>query len=395
MNFVPPSLDFQIFVQNNLAKDPTQLLLHPPEHTGIDLRMAASQVAARQKAKTKLPTWFAHPAIWFPAALSVEQASSEQAAAYKASLVAGRSLLDLTGGLGVDTAAFSEVVDTVQYVERQAALAEVAAYNLALLGHTNVVVNTAEAEDFLGKHTQTDWVYLDPHRRDTQQKKVISLAECEPNILAIQSLIFEKTSHILLKTSPLLDIQQALRQLTQVAAVHIVAVENEVKELLFHLQKKTPEVPIIHAVHLSKNQAPRIFSFAAPEEQLAAVRLAPPQRYLYEPSAALLKAGAFKLVGARAGLAKLHPHTHLYTSEQLSENFMGRAFEILQICKLDKAQIMKHLPDKKAHITVRNFPLTVAEIRKKIGVLEGGDVYLFATTDAKNHKIVLVCQKVS
>jgi hypothetical protein len=277
----------------------------------------------------------------------------------------------------------------------------------------NPQIHKSDESQFRRGHiSQNTLIYLDPHRRDDTGSKVVRLQDCEPNILAIKDLLFKYTDNILLKASPMLDIDLAILDLRNVSQVYVVAVENEVKEVLFHLinsrsddsqtaqtvmsdyrQTTTNEV-IINAVNLTKTHSTTL-SFTKSEEKNASIKLGSPQQYLYEPNAAIMKAGGFRFIAQHFDLQKIAPHSHLYTSEELVDNFQGRTFKIVAVCKLDKKEISKHLSENKANIAIRNFPLTVQQIRDKLKLSDGGNEYLFATTDAQNQKIVIVCRKTS
>ncbi|MBO0931487.1 THUMP-like domain-containing protein [Fibrella aquatilis] len=388
----------QAYILAHLTADVRALLLNPPAKPALNYRLVAEQIQARQKAREKLPRWYANPDLVFPAALSVEQASSEQTAAYKASLVSGSLLIDLTGGMGVDAAAFAGRVGRVIYVERNAQLAQLTAHNLRALGHSNVDFISGDGlEQLACLPTPADWAYLDPARRDDRGGRVVQLADCEPDVLDNLPLLLAKANQILLKTAPLLDIEATLRLLPTTQAVHVVAVQGEVKETLFVLGQ-TPTDPanvLMNAVNLRSNMADhQLFTFFRGEEAAAPVMLADPQTYLYEPNAAVLKTGAFRLIGQRFGLAKLAPHSHLYTSGTLVDGFPGRTFQVVATCKPDRAELRKLLPDQQANLTVRNFPETVAQLRQKLALREGGNTYIFATTFANNAKRLLVTEKV-
>ncbi|GAB3551363.1 SAM-dependent methyltransferase [Spirosoma fluminis] len=389
------------FIRTHLAEDVGALLLKAPA-AGLDIKKLASQIAARQKARHKLPNWYANDAVVFPPALSVEQASSERTAAYKASLVSGDRLLDVTGGMGVDSWAFASQVKQVIYVEQQPPLAELAAYNLSVLDAPTVTVQTGDGLAFVDSLTGgVDWLYLDPHRRDERGGKVVRLADCEPDISQadVRARLLAKSKHLLLKTSPLIDIDAALRQLNQaaissVAAVHIVAVQAEVKEVLFVLDKQArlPDDVSITAVNLSLT-GDHSFTFRKEQERASDVTFSDPLRYVYEPNAAVLKAGAFRLVAARYGLHKLAPHSHLYTSDQLQPDFPGRTFAVQNVIKPDRKALQALVPGRKANLTVRNFPQSVAELRKQLALQEGGNLYILATTLLNGDKRLLLTHK--
>ena len=388
------------FISQHLTADVSQLILHPPPTaTNLDLKKIAAQLTARQKARHKLPGWYASDALIFPPPLSVEQASSERAARYKASLVNGTALADLTGGMGVDAQAFAARVEQVWYVEQHPNLAALAAHNLPALGTNNVQIHAGNGLEFINEYAgRFDWLYLDPHRRDGQGGRVVQLADCEPNLLTpgVLPALLAKTNRILLKASPMIDLEATLRQLPGAMAVHVVAVAGEVKEILFMLGNDpvmTDDVSVT-AVNLLPDEQTQTLTFRRGTELVSPVTFADPGPFLYEPNAAVLKAGAFRTVAARFGLAKLAPHSHLYTSPALVADFPGRAFILDTVIKPDLKAVRAVLPALKANLTVRNFPQTVADLRKKLGLADGGDVYLFATTLQNGNKRLLVCRKI-
>jgi 16S rRNA G966 N2-methylase RsmD len=356
--------------------------------------------------------------------LSVEQCSSEITAKFKASLVQGETLIDLTGGMGVDVAYMSKNFKKAFYFEQNTDLLNVTKYNFEHLGIQNVEFMEGNSVDYIKNNAgwfkptvelpasvELSWIYLDPHRRDDTGSKVVRLQDCEPNILAIKDLLFEYTNSILLKASPMLDIDLAILDLGNVSQVYVVAVENEVKEVLFHIKNPrsddsqttqtetsnyrltTTNGVILNAINLSKTHSTTL-SFTKSDEKNASIKIGSPQQYLYEPNAAIMKAGGFRYIAQHFDLQKIASHSHLYTSEELVEHFQGRIFKIIAVCRLDKKEISKYLMDKKANITIRNFPLTVQQIRDKLKLSDGGSEYLFATTDAQNQKIVIICRKI-
>lgn len=393
----PLSEPEKAFITTYLEADPVQVLLRPPvAFLPARIKELVQQLQARQKARGKLPHWYANPDLLFPPPLSVEQASSERTATYKASLVFGSTLLDLTGGMGVDTAAFAGRVAHVTYLEQNPALADCTAVNLKQLGHQNVTVLSADSLAWLAEQPfVADWLYLDPARRNGQGRRVAGLADCEPNVLPHLPLLLTRARSILLKAAPLLDIALTLSQLPTARAVHAVAVQGEVKELLFVLGTvPVPPADVeITAVNLLPSAPDQFLTYLAGEEAAAPVRLADPQTYLYEPNAAILKAGAFRLVGHRFGLAKLAPHSHLYTSPELVAGFPGRVFRVEAVCRADRHALRADLPDGKANLTVRNFPEPVAVLRQKLGLREGGNCYIFATTLQNRDKRLLITYK--
>ena len=389
---VPPkffSATDQAFIQAHLTADVNQLLL---KH-GREKQPLIAQIEARQKARHKLPTWVAQPDSVFPVGVSVEQSSSEATAQYKANLVSGKLLIDLTGGMGVDSSFFATRFERVIYAEQNEQLVAQAQHNFAVLGIENITCICANSIDFLQQFSQkVDCIYADPARRVAQAssvKRVYALADCEPDILKHLPLLLEKSEQILLKTSPLLDIKQTLQELKNVQAVHAVAVENEVKELLFVLNNQPNETLFVHATNLPH----QFFSHDFAQESVLTASFSDPLRYVYEPNAAILKTGAFKSVATQFGLHKIAPNSHLYTSNELITDFPGRIFALQAIVKADAKALSPFLPDCKANLTLRNFPATTNELRKKLRLKDGGNVYLLATTLANGDKKILVCGK--
>jgi hypothetical protein len=381
------------FIQENGHKPVEELLLSARKFPTLNIPLLVSQIEGRNKAQKKLPTWYQTEKIVYPVKLSMEQCSSEITAAYKASLVSGNILVDLTGGFGVDSYAFSKKVEKVVYVEQNHELFKIAAHNFKVFHQHNVELFNTQAEDFLKEYkTRANWIYLDPARRKAGNK-VFQLSDCEPDLLHLKQTLFEIGDHVLLKTSPLLDIDLALKELEFVKEIHVIAVENECKELLFILDQKT-RAPEIIAVNFKKNN-PDEFRFNRTAETQAEVQYHLPWNYLYEPNAAILKAGAFKSISAKTGLHKLNINSHLYTSEHLFENFPGRSFKILKILKYSKKEIMAEIPEGKVNVTVRNFPDSVELIRRKTGLKDGGERYLFATKDIHNKPVILLTEKIN
>ncbi|RSK46085.1 THUMP-like domain-containing protein [Hymenobacter perfusus] len=383
------------YVAEHLHDDPATLALQARRHPHLPVPELIRQIQARQKARAKIPAWAENPDLVFPPTLSVEQASSARTAAFKATLVQGQRLADLTGGFGVDVAHFAAAVAEVHYVERNAALAEVVRYNLNQLNIRNVQCHTGDAVQFLRSTPDTfDWLYLDPARRDTAAKKIFRLQDCEPDILRLLPLLLHKSRSVLLKTSPMLDIELAIQELRQVRRLWVVAVDNECKEVLYELGPEPAVDPERYTVNLLRTGQQQEFRLNRAREGRAVARYAEPQQYLYEPNVAVLKAGAFKSIGTAFELLKLHQHSHLYTSDTLRPDFPGRTFRIRAVEKYDGAALRAHLgPEVRAHVTTRNFPDSVAEFRHRTGIREGGELYIFATTNLEGKLMALVCDK--
>ena len=382
----------QVFINNNLNTDILSVLLSRPTFEGISQKELVQQLESKNKARTKLPTWYNSPGIFYPPKLHIEQTSSEITARYKSALVAGKTLADLTGGFGVDSYFFSQKISKIIHCELSAELSEIAAHNFSILGISNVETHNADGIEFLKKHTQVlDWIYLDPGRRDDSRNKVYKLEDCTPNILLYLDLLFRHSKNILLKTSPLLDITAGLTALKGVQEIHVIAVQNEVKELLWVLKNQTvPRELPIKSINIT-NKGNEVFNFVWEEEKQATSEFSHPLRYLYEPNAAILKTGAFKSLGVHLGIKKLQEHSHLYTSEELIE-FPGRTFEILEVIPYNNKN-MRAFKGVKANVTTRNFPESVSKLRKDYKILDGGEGYFFFTTDYKDDRILIRCRK--
>lgn len=382
--------EVQQFIWDNTGTPVTSLALQKNPFPGLEWVDILNQIAARDKAKDKLPSWFKTKDIIYPSKISVEQTSSEATAQYKASLISGENLIDLTGGFGVDDYYFSKQVDFVVHCEMNEELSAIAAHNFKLLEATNIECIAGDSLNTLNQLDRSwDWIYIDPARRNDAKGKVFMLKDCLPNVPAQLEMYFSYTNNILIKTAPLLDITAGLGELKWVKAIYIVALNNEVKELLWVLQKGFTEALWLHAVSITKEG---IQEFSSPVESTNEATYALPKKYLYEPNSAIMKSGAFDAVSKQYSLAKLHKHTQLYTSDTLID-FPGRRFVIDEIVPYQKAG-MKAAEGTKMNITVRNFPLAVEELRKKWKIKDGGNTYAFFTTNLENEKIMLLCSKI-
>jgi len=383
--------EVQEFINTNLKSDITKLILKGSPFENISIQEVAEQIVAKNKCEKKLPTWYSTENIYYPNKLNIEQTSSEITAKHKAALVSGNSLIDITGGFGVDTFYFSQKVKHITHCEINSELSAIVTHNYKQLNCSNIKNHIGDGLAFLEKSTvKFDWIYTDPSRRNDTKGKVFLLKDCLPNIPKNLDLLFEKSNHVLIKVSPILDISNAINELKFVKKIHIVAVENEVKELLFILKKGFNQNIEIKSINYLKNGLQQ-FNFNLNEA--ASATYAEPKQYLFEPNAAILKAGAFDQISTHLKIDKLHKHSHLYTSEDLV-NFPGRSFEIEHCIPYDKKKLKKLIPSNQANITTRNFPETVVQIRKKTKLRDGGSQYLFFTTDYNNNYIVLICQKV-
>lgn len=382
--------EVQQFINDNLNSDVTKLILKGSPFKEVSIQEIAAQIMAKNSCEKKLPTWFNAENIYYPNKLNIEQTSSEITSNYKSYLVSGDTLIDITGGFGVDAYFFSQKVKSATHCEINEELSAMVTHNLKRLQVKNIATHLGDGIEFLEKYQgKFDWIYADPSRRNDAKGKVFLLEDCLPNIPKNLNLLFKKTDNILLKVSPILDITSALNELQFVKEIHVVAIENEVKELLFLLEKNYTKNIQVKTINIAKNNTQK-FDFNLNETSTAI--FSEPKKYVYEPNAAILKSGAFLQVSEKLNIAKLHQNSHLYTSNHLID-FPGRRFEIKHCISYGKKQLIQLIPSKKANIATRNFPETVAQIRKKTGLKDGGNEYLFFTTDINNKHLVLICEK--
>lgn len=369
---------------------------------GFPTAWIANQILSRRKAKTKLPLWYANTEIEYPPLLNLEQCSSQTTAWLKVELLRKELNLfscavDLTGGFGVDSFFLSQLFKCVDHVEPNKSLLDVARHNHSILGAANGFQYLhSSAEKFIPEsENKYDLIYLDPSRRSASNTKVFQLADCAPDVLSLLPQLFKRTDHILIKSSPLLDLQKGINDLQSVSKVFVVAIDNECKEVLFFCEKGFTGQPSIHALNLRENEKylPPPFSFTFFEEKQSNTGFSPPLNFLYEPNAAILKAGAFKLVATRLGLKKIHTNTHLYTSEELIDDFPGRVFLTTALIKPNLKELKNHFPDGMANIITRNYPLSTDQLRKKMKLKEGGEKFLIAFSGL-NEKFHVVATRV-
>lgn len=391
MDFKILNPEIQQFIDSQLGVSIPQLALQKNPFSDIEWITIVNQIEAKAKARTKLPTWYNAVNILYPSKISVEQTSSERTAEYKSSLLNGSSLIDLTGGFGVDDYFFAKTMKRVTHCEINSDLSDIVKHNFKQLRVTNIDCIAGDSSTTLQSSTEKwDWIYIDPSRRNDAKGKVFMLKDCLPNVPANLDLYFEKSDAILIKTAPLLDLAAGLSELQNVKTIHIVALENEVKELLWELHKNYSGTIGIKTVNLIKDKTDT-FEFELNAEATEA-NYSLPKRYLYEPNSAIMKSGGFNEISSQYQLDKLHKHSHLYTSNELID-FPGRIFEIQHVIPYTKKEIKIHLDNSKHNLTTRNFPETVENIRKKWKIKDGGDSYCFFTTDMNNDKIVLLCNK--
>lgn len=379
----------QLFIKKHLYDDAISLILKGSPFEEVTIQELVSQIEAKRKCEKKLPTFFNMESLYYPSKLNIEQTSSEKTAQYKANLVEGESLIDITGGFGVDSLFFAQKVTAVTHCEISVELSAIAKYNFTLLNAENIATIATDGIEYLQSSANTyHWIYVDPSRRDAEKRRVFLLEDCQPTIPLHLDMLFTKAPNILIKVAPILDISKAINELKYVKEVHVVALENEVKELLFVLERGFKKPVMIHTVNVMKAGSQK-FSYVFQESVMAIY--SPVSHYLYEPNAAILKSGGMAHITSHYPVAKLHKHSHLYTSEQLVD-FPGRTFIVKHCVPYQKKELRK-LSITKANITTRNFPETVKELRKKWKIKEGGMLYLFFTTAVNHQKIVLICSK--
>ncbi|MFC7357128.1 class I SAM-dependent methyltransferase [Jejudonia soesokkakensis] len=371
------------------SEDLSKLAFSGSPFKDIIVQELLQQIESRRKAEKKLPTWFTSEAILYPPKLNLEQTSSEATATYKASIVSGERIADLTGGFGIDSYFFATAFKTVAYYEVNKALSEIAKHNFQLLNRKNISVAHADGVEAI-KNKKYDVIYLDPSRRNESKGKVFFLSDCEPNVPEYLNTFFESAPTLLIKTSPMLDIAVGLSELQHVCQIHIVALNNEVKEVVWLLKKNPSKPTLVKTINL-KNNSEEKFEF--PLGTISEAVYDKPSRFLYEPNAAILKSGAFDQLSEAFKIRKLHKHSHLYTSDSLRD-FPGRRFVIKNVVPYSKKEMKAALIFKKANITTRNFPVDVSTLRKKWKLNDGGDRFLFFTTLEDEKKAMLICEKI-
>ena len=430
------------FIQENADGDIRQLALRGTKDPEVDLTFALDQIAGRQTARKKLPSWAAVEGVVYPPHLSMEQCSSEQTARYKAEMAGrGQRMVDLTGGFGVDFSFIARGFSEAVYVERQPQLCDIARQNFEVLGLRQAKVVCADSEDYLRQMEPVDLIYIDPARRDSHGGRTYGISDCTPDVIALKPLLIEKADRVIIKLSPMLDWRKAVEDLGEqyVSEVHIVSVGNECKEMVVETQTHPRPLPVgrgvitpIACVNILSDDYIQTFHSALPSSSNNGVEASlpsssnngveaglpcsgnysPPYRegpgvgleglvgllglglFLYEPNASIMKAGCFAELSQHYGIAPVARDSHLFVSADEVDGFPGRTFVIDAVTTLNKRDLKVHLAGvRQANITVRNFPLSVAELRKRLKLSEGGSTYIFATTLANGEKVLLICSK--
>lgn len=378
--------DIQEFIIS-YTEDTSKLAFSGSPFPEVSTPQLLEQIESRRTIEKKLPTWFATKNVLYPPKINLEQTSSQVTAKYKASLVEGKTLADITGGFGIDTCYFAEKFENVIHFEQNETLSQLAAHNFEVFAKRNII---CEAKDGLqGISSESyDVIYVDPSRRNENKGKVFFLEHCEPNVPKQIAYLLNRCSTLLVKTSPMLDISVGLQELQYVDEVHVVAVQNEVKELLWVVRRDRSEKIQIHTINTT-SIGTETFSFL--HSQASKTIFSNPLQFLYEPNVAILKAGGFQHISEAYTVKKLHMHSHLFTSE-VAREFPGRSFTIKKVIPYTKKE-MRGITFAKANVTTRNFPESVATLRKKWKIKDGGTIYLFFTTLENEDKVMLICEK--
>ena len=382
----------QTFINEHLGANIEDLALKGSPFLDIETIQLLEQIQAKSKCTKKLPSWFHAQNIIYPNKLNIEQTSSEVSAAYKSKLVEGHRLLDLTGGCGVDSFYFSKKIKSVTHCEINVKLSKIVKHNFKSLKVNNIVTLAQNGLEYLEeKEHYFDWIYIDPSRRDTQKNRRFFIEDCSPDVSKHLELFLSCSKNILVKLSPMLDLHAALKSLPQTKEIHVVAIKNEVKELLFILERGFTEEPILKTINLNTVQP--VFEFKISSENKTQVSYATPSGYLYEPNTSILKAGAFKCITSRFDIEKLAKHTHLYTSLKIINDFPGKIYRIKQVIPYHKKKLKSVLTGQKANVKTRNFNESIPQLKKEFNISDGGDMFIFFTK-SEQKKWVLICEKI-
>ena len=381
------------FIEQNLDADIRQLALKGCRDKDVDIDVAIRQIAGRQTARRKLPSWAALDGILYPPHLNMEQCSSEQTARYKARICSShpssKTLVDLTGGFGVDFAFMSEAFDEATYVERNSELFAISSANMKILAPKAKCLNE-DGLEVLHRLDHVSMIFMDPARRDHHGARTYGISDCTPNVLEIKDELLQKADVVMLKLSPMLDWHKAISDLGEqyIKEVHIVSVQNECKELLIVMQQQPAEPPTVYCVNDDS-----VFSYHPSSISSNHISHHSSLIYLYEPNASIMKAGCFAEIEQAFEVSQLAPNSHLFASDQVIADFPGRKFRVTAVTSMNKQELKQALKDiRQANIAVRNFPMSVADLRKRLKLSEGGNDYIFATTLTEGKKVLIICQ---
>ena len=399
------------FIRQHRQEDVRLLALRGTKDPEVDLAMALQQIDGRRRAQEKLPSWAEVEGIVWPPHLSMEQCSSEQTARYKAEVAgSGGLFVDLTAGFGVDAAFIAKGFQRAVCVELQPELCALSSSNFKMLGLPQIEVVNGNGVEYLHTMASADLVFIDPARRDEHGGRTYGIADCTPNVLEIIDELLGKAQRVMIKLSPMLDWRKAVEDIGKehVLAVHIVSVANECKELLVVVEggRKSVEGGVwsvegdysVHCVNLLPDGSRECFEFDAdaPSPIKILHSSLSTLHFLYSPNASIMKAGCFDLLAERFGVTPLHQNSHLFVSEQEVSDFPGRGFIIERITSMNKRELKESLAGlTQANIAVRNFPISAEELRRRLKLRDGGDVYIFATTIENLGHRLLICRKIS
>ena len=388
------------FVGEHRQEDVRALALQSRHEDGIDLPWALDQIQGWQAARRKLPTWAAIDGMVYPPHLSMEQCSSEQTARHKCHIVdtlptgSHETLVDLTGGFGVDFSYLASRAKRAVYVERQEHLCEVARHNFGLLGLDHASIIHAQAEDVLREldtDPATTLIYLDPARRDSNSARTYAISDCTPNVLEMKEWLLKAADHVLIKLSPMLDWHKAVNDLgDRVSEVHIVSTGNECKELLMLLSADHEGEPTIHCINDNQSLA------FTPNKDARPLLIADDAHAacLYEPNASVMKAGCFEVLTSRYPVKAVARDSHLFVSDDVIRDFPGRGFAIDAVTTMNKKELNRAMSGiTRANVATRNFPMTARQLQKRLGLKDGGDCYIFGTTTAAGQRVLYICHK--
>lgn len=372
------------FAQEHSQDDPLKLVLQQKRYPGVDLSLVAQQLDGRRQAADKWPLLADCPNYFFPPKINREQSSSQATAEYKSELfnrLKGTTFADLTGGMGIDTYFIGRNTEHADYFELNPDLYSITRHNLSVLNQSQIDCHNTDSLQYLAEHdTHYDVILIDPARRNSHGGKVVAFEDCTPNLLDNLALLRSRCRYLLVKASPMIDISQALQQLGSVTEISIISVGGECKEVLFLISADESERPTeIRCVNLQSDDPSIIFS-PAQEVNAAPLFATHVGQYLYEPNASIMKGGCFNLLGQQLGLAQLARNTHLYTSDTFMPEFPGRKFHVLQEMSLNAKEAKRVLPESKAHVATRNYPMAAADLQKKLKIKEGGHLFIIAAT---------------
>jgi hypothetical protein len=385
--------EHQTWLMEHESDDPSSLALRFGGRKDRPYTILLQQLAARQKARFKLPGWYEKKNILYPPPPAMEQCSSEICAAYKARHFGAARVADIAGGMGVDAAAFATKASALLFAEPDPLRLAFAGHNFSALGLTGITLMNCRAED-MAEHLanfRPDLIYLDPSRRDAAQKRKTLLRDLSPDISALQQELLRVAPRVLVKLGPMLDITAALKELPHTTQVHVLSVQNECRELLFLLEKTEAPVKITCAELNTDGEF--TFSYCPDEEKNAEGESTEAKNYLYDPFASISKAGPFRLLQQRFACTKLHPNTHVYTSNELMEGFPGRIFKLLHLLPYDKEQILSHTGGN-ATLVLRNFPVKSEELEKKLKLKASARTWLFLFRDYSEQLKAAVVERI-